>query len=78
MVGKKKKTGSGNMARNCKKCGFFVGNSNSPTKQIGYCLFFEPKNIEEKEPQRKLKIIDGEEKTLASACKGYINTVDYV
>jgi len=66
------------MARSCKKCGFFVGKSNSPTKQIGYCLFFEAEYIEEKESQRKLKIIDGEEKTLASECKGYINTVDCV
>jgi len=65
------------MFRSCKKCGFFVSNSNSPTKYIGYCLFFDPKDIEERESQRKLKIIDGEEKTLASGCEGYINTVDY-
>jgi hypothetical protein len=75
---KRKKIELGNMARSCKKCGFFVGNSNSPTKQIGYCLFFNPKKIEEEESRRKLKIIDGEEKTLASGCKGYINTIDYV
>jgi len=65
------------MARSCKKCGFFVNNSNSPIKHIGYCLFFNPEDIEEKESQRKQKIADGEEKTLASRCKGYINTVDY-
>jgi len=65
------------MARSCIKCGFFVSNSNSPTKHIGYCLFFNPEDIEEKESQRKQIIIDGEEKTLASGCKGYINTVDY-
>ena len=64
------------MARSCKKCGFFVDNSNLPTKQIGYCLFFDPKSIGEKEPQRKLKIIAGEDEKLASECKGYINTVD--
>jgi len=67
----------GNMSRSCKKCGFFVSNSNSPIKYIGYCLFFDPKDIEEKESQRKLKIIDAEEKTLARGCEGYINTVDY-
>jgi hypothetical protein len=65
------------MARSCKKCGFFVGNSNSPTKHIGYCLFLDLKDIEEKESRRKQKIVDGEEKKLASGCKGYINTVDY-
>ena len=67
----------GNMFRSCKKCGFFVSNSNSPTKYIGYCLFFDPKDIKEEESAKKLKIIDGGEKTLASRCKGYINTVDY-
>ena len=52
------------MFRSCKKCGFFVSNSNSPTKYIGYCLFFDPKDIEEEESAKKLKIIDGGESPL--------------
>ena len=65
------------MARSCKKCGFFISSPNSSTKDIGYCLFFDLRDIEKKEPRRKLKIIYGEEKAVADGCKGYINTVDY-
>ena len=66
------------MARSCKKCGFFVRNSTFPKRHIGYCLYFEPEDIEEKEPPKKLKIIAGEEEAIAGDCKGYINTVDYL
>jgi len=34
-------------------------------------------NIDRKDSLRKLKIIDGEENTLANDCEEYINTVDY-
>jgi len=34
-------------------------------------------DIERKDFRRKLKIIDGEENTLANGCEEYINTVDY-
>ena len=67
----------GNMTRSCKKCGFFVSNPASSTKDIGYCLFFDLRDIEKKESQRKLKIIEGEEKTIANGYEEYINTVDY-
>ena len=65
------------MTRSCKKCGFFVSLPISFTKDIGYCLFFKLRDIERKHSLRKLKIIDGEENTLANACEEYINTVDY-
>jgi hypothetical protein len=65
------------MTRSCKKCGFFVSNPASSTKDIGYCLFLNLRDIEKKESRKKLKIIDGEEKTIANGCEGYINTVDY-
>ena len=65
------------MTRSCKKCGFFVSTPNPSTKDIGYCLFFDLRNIEKKESLRKLKIIDGEEKNIANSCEGYINTVDF-
>ena len=65
------------MTRSCKKCGFFVSSPTSSTKDIGFCLYFGPRDIEKKESRRKLKIIDGEEKTVANSCGGYINTVDY-
>jgi len=67
----------GNMTRSCKKCGFFVSSPNPSTKDIGYCLFYDLKDIEKKEPRRKLKIIDGEEKNKPNGCKGYINTINY-
>jgi len=65
------------MTRSCKKCGFFVSLTTSSTKDIGYCLFFKLGDIERKDFRRKLKIIDGEENTLANGCEEYINTVDY-
>ncbi len=65
------------MIRSCKKCGFFVSSPASSTKDIGYCLFFDLRDIEKKESRRKLKIIDGEEKAVADGCEGYINTVVY-
>ena len=65
------------MTRSCKKCGFFVSSPNQSTKDIGYCLFFNQRDIEKKESLRKLKIIDGEEKNIANSCEGYINTVDF-
>jgi len=34
------------------------------------------RDIEKKQSLKKLKIIDGDEKTLANGCEGYINTVD--
>ncbi|MCW9066462.1 MAG: hypothetical protein OQJ78_09210 [Ignavibacteriaceae bacterium] len=77
MVRKRTKIEWGNMARSCKKCGFFVSNPTSHKKDIGYCLFFKLRNIENKESRRKLKIIGGEEKTIANGCEEYINTVDY-
>lgn len=76
MVRKRTKIEWGNMARSCKKCGFFVSSPNSPTKDIGYCLFVDPRDIDKKESRRKLKIIDGEEKTVANGCEGYFNTND--
>jgi len=72
-----KKLNGGNMIRSCKKCGFFVSSPISSTKDIGYCLFFKLEDIERKDSRRKLKIIDGEENTLANDCEEYINTVDY-
>ena len=48
------------MARSCKKCGFFVSSPTTSTKDIGYCLYFDLKDIEKKESLRKLKLIDGE------------------
>jgi len=74
----RKKTEWGNMTRSCKKCGFFVNIPTSFTKDIGYCLFFKVGNIERKDSRRKLKIIDGEEKTVANGCEEHINTVDYL
>ena len=65
------------MIRSCKKCGFFVSSPSPSTKDIGYCLFFKLRNIEREDSNNKLKIIDGEEKTLASACEEYVNTIDY-
>ena len=65
------------MTRSCKKCGFFVSSPTSSTKDIGYCLFFKFGDIERKDSRRKLKIIDGEKKTVANGCEEYINTVDY-
>ena len=65
------------MARSCKKCGFFVSSPNPSTKDIGYCLFFDLRDIEKEESRRKLKIIDGKEKNIANSCEGYINTVDF-
>ena len=65
------------MTRTCKKCGFFVCKPTSSTKDIGYCLYFGPRDIEKKESRRKLKIIDGVEEAVADGCEGYINTVDY-
>lgn len=67
----------GNMTRSCKKCGFFVSSPASSTKDIGYGLLFDLRDIEKKESRRKLKIIDGEEKKVANGCEGYINAVDY-
>jgi hypothetical protein len=60
MVRKRTKIEWGNMARSCKKCGFFVSSPTSSTKDIGYCLYFDLKDIEKKESLRKLKLIDGE------------------
>ena len=77
MVRKRTKIEWGNMARSCKKCGFFASSPTSSTKDIGYCLYFDLRDIVKKESRRKLKIIDGEAKTVADGCKGYINTVDY-
>jgi hypothetical protein len=65
------------MIRSCKKCGFFVSSPSPSTKDIGYCLFFKLRNIEREDSNNKLKIIDGEEKTLASSCEEYVNTIDY-
>lgn len=65
------------MTRSCKKCGFFVSSTISSTKDFGYCLFFKLGDIERKYSRRKLKIIDGEENTIANDCEEYINTVDY-
>ena len=65
------------MTWSCKKCGFFISIPTSSTKDIGYCLFFDLRDIEKKESQRKLKIIEGEEKIIANGCEGYINAVDY-
>jgi hypothetical protein len=73
----RKKWIGGNMTRSCKKCGFFVSNPALSTKDIGYCLFFKLRNIERKDSGRKLKIIDGEENTVANGCEEYFNTVDY-
>jgi hypothetical protein len=67
----------GNMTRSCKKCGFFVSIPISSTKDISYCLFLKLGSIEKKDFRRKLKIIDGEENTIANDCEEYINTVDY-
>jgi len=72
-----KKLNRVNMTRSCKKCGFFVSNSISSTKDIGYCLFLKLGSIEKKDSRRKLKIIDGEGNKLANDCEEYINTVDY-
>jgi len=77
MVRKRTRIEWGNMIQSCKKCGFFVSSPASSAKDIGYCLFFDLRDIEKKESQRKLKIIDGEERTIANGCEGYINAVDY-
>jgi hypothetical protein len=76
-VRKRQKIDWGNMIRSCKKCGFFVSSPSPSTKDIGYCLFFKLRNIERKDSRKNLKIIDGEERTLAYGCEEYINTIDY-
>jgi len=45
----RKKIEWGNMTRSCKKCGFFVSSPTSSTKDIGYCLFVDPRDIIKKE-----------------------------
>jgi hypothetical protein len=65
------------MTRSYKKCGFFVSIPTSFMEDIGYCIVFKSKDVKRMDSPRKLKIIDGEEETIANGCKEYINTVDY-
>jgi hypothetical protein len=65
------------MTRSCKKCGFFVSIPTSFTEHIGYCIVFKSRSVEIEDFPRKVKIIDGEEETIANGCEEYINTVDF-
>ena len=67
----------GNMTRSCKKCGFFVSSPTSSTKDIGYCLFVDPRDIEKMDSEERIKITYGNEIEIAKNCEGYVNTVDY-
>jgi len=72
-----KKIEWGNMTRSCKKCGFLVNNPTSSTKDIGYCLFVDPRDIEKKDSEERIIITYGKEIEIAKNCEGYVNTVDY-
>jgi hypothetical protein len=63
------------MTRSCKKCGFFVSSPTSSTKDIGYCLFVDLRDIEKKDSEEKITY--GKEIEIAINCEKYVNTVDY-
>jgi len=73
----RKKNEWANMTRSCKKCGFFVSSPTSSTKDIGYCLFVDLRDIEKKDSEEKIKITCGKEIEISKNCEGYVNTVDY-
>ena len=65
------------MTRSCNKCGFYVNIPDPYVKHTGYCLFFKLGNVERKDSEEKIEIINGKEIEIAENCEGYFDVVQH-